>query len=523
MRPRLFASDAAEFSTLGLGSFHAVSCNVVEEINGTFELNMVMLATDPLMEQVQIGSIIAAKPNKTDPVQAFVVEHISKAINSEIEIYATHICQHRGKLIPVNKFTANGLAAAITAIRNNSLEANPFTITTDKTSSTTMKQEVPKSFRELLGGTEGSLIDTYGGELYFDNFNVKLLSRRGSDEGAQIMYGQNMTEFVHETDFSWNGSATGVKPFYYSNGTYVTSAVKYSRYADLFPYKKTVAVDFTEEFDTTPTASQLAYYAQSWINSKGLPAVNLTVAFDHFRKISNQDNVQIGDNVRILNSMYDVDLSSRIIGTDFNVLSEEYNSITIGDLKDTINDAISSLTEPGNVQKGLNIFPLGSVVMTSENNAPSFAGTWELIDKSFKAETITTNVSDYFTLNTTNMTSVSSFVLIKSEKQIAVRLRFVTKVALSETNTNFGTFSVAALGMSAMYQFNFTAQSDNGNAQLSMVLTGEGVLRCDDVITKTSGGSLAAGSQVDMYFVYAANKNHLLDSACDRFYWKRTA
>lgn len=522
MRPRLFAPDATTFSSLGIGSFAPISCNVVEEINGTYEMNMVILPTDPLMEQVQIGSIIAAKPNKTDPVQAFCVEHISKAISGEIEIYATHIVQFRGKLIPVNKFTANGLAAAIAAIAHNSLETNPFTITTDKTSSTTMKQDVPHSFRELLGGTEGSLIDTYGGELYYDNFNVKLLARRGSDEGVQVMYGKNMTEFLHESEFSWNGSATGVKPYYFSDDGYVTSAVKYSRYADLFPYKKTVAMDFTDQFESLPTSSQVANLAQSWINSRGLPAVNLTVAFDQFTEMSHTDDVHIGDTVHIINNVYDVNMTSRIVGTDFNVLTEEYNAITIGDLKDTVNDAITSLMDTGDTQKGLNIFPVGSVVVTSTNNAPSYEGTWKLFDKSYKTVLSTTR-ADYVTLNDANTTAVGSFVFMRSDKMVSVRMRINPKVAVSDSTVIFCTLDRAAMGMSNMYQIYTTGFSDGGNALLELAITANGEVESLDVFPKTDGGTLPAGQQFDLYFNYAVNPSHMLDSACDRFYWRRTA
>lgn len=522
MRPRLFDSDATVFSTMGIGSLAPISCNVVEEINGTYEMSMVILVTDPLMEQVKIGSIIAAKPNKTDPVQAFCVEHIGKAINGEIEIYATHICQFRGKLIPVNKFTANGLAAAIAAISHNSLEPNPFTITTDKTSSTTMKQDVPHSFRELLGGTEGSLIDTYGGELYYDNFSVKLLSRRGSDEGAQVMYGKNMTEFIHESDFSWNGSATGVKPYYFSDDGYVTSAIKYSRYADLFPYKKTVAMDFTDQFESVPTSSQLASLAQSWINSRGLPAVNLTVAFDQFAEMSHTDDVHIGDTVRIINNVYDVNMTSRIIGTDFNVLAEEYNTITIGDLKDTINDAITSLMDTGDTPKGLNIFPVGSVVVTSTNNAPAYEGTWVLFDKSYKT-VISTTWADYVTVNDTNTTSVGSFIFHRSDKMVSIRIRIIPKVAVSDSTLEFCTLDRTAMGMTSMYQIYTVGMSDGGNTLTEIAVTANGVIESLDVFPKTDGSTHPAGQQIDIYFNYAVNPVHMIDSHCDKFFWRRTA
>lgn len=109
MRPRLFPSNAVSFDTRGYGDIDALSCTVKESLNGEYSLEMKMFAADPLFQYLEIGSIIAAKPNETDPRQAFCVESIGKDINGEVDVYATHIVQFRSKLIPVANYTATSL------------------------------------------------------------------------------------------------------------------------------------------------------------------------------------------------------------------------------------------------------------------------------------------------------------------------------------------------------------------------------------------------------------------------------
>ena len=160
MIPRLFTSDATSFNSNGIGLLNdTTECIVTEGLNGNFELNMRILVTDPYFDRIGIGSIIVAISSNTSSRQAFVVEHISKNINGEAEIYAVHIAQHRTKLIPIGTFSATSLSDAITKIQANSLETNPFTLSTDKSVASPLVYTEPRSFRECLGGKEGSLLD----------------------------------------------------------------------------------------------------------------------------------------------------------------------------------------------------------------------------------------------------------------------------------------------------------------------------------------------------------------------------
>lgn len=344
MIPRLLGENPSNFSANGLGLITGtVSAFVSEQLNGDYYLEMEVFATDKLFQHIHVGSVISAQPNKFDGYQAFVVEHISKPIDGISSIYATHIAQYRAKLIPVRAFTATSLANALSLMKSRSLESNPFTITTDKTSTTPMANLVPHTFRELMGGVRGSLIDTYGGEFHYDNYSIELLARRGrTSTDIRIMYGRNMTEFVMDEDFSWTDSLTGVVPYWAgADGTTVVGSVQYSGNKSLYPYAKTGILDCTQFFTEQPTAAQLNTYAATWIADKGLPAVNLTVAFD---QLQNADSlVQIGDKVTITNSMYNVSTTSRVIGYTYNVLSEEYESIEIGAKQASVNDAITGV------------------------------------------------------------------------------------------------------------------------------------------------------------------------------------
>lgn len=346
MKPRLLGDNPSSFETLGYGMLNqTISAFVFEELNGDYYLEMEITVDDPNFKNIHVGSVISCAPNKTDGLQGFVVEHIGKPIDGVCEIYATHIAQHRAQLIPVNTFTSTSLANALSLMKSRSMESNPFTITTNKSSTTAMKNVIPHSFRELMGGVEGSLIDTYGGEFHYDNYSIELLAKRGNTTSSiRILYGSNMTDFKLEEDFSFTSSVTGVVPYWAgAEGEVVIGSAQYSTYRDYYAYRKTVPLDCTEQFETKPTAAQLNAYAATYMTSKGLPAVNMEVAFDHLQ--SSSKNLQIGDTVTVVNKMYNVSEQRRIVATRFNVLSEEYETITIGDQKESVSDAITNLVD----------------------------------------------------------------------------------------------------------------------------------------------------------------------------------
>ncbi len=371
MKPILFPADATSFNTNGIGVITTASDGYVRrELKGDYELEMTMHISDPLYPSVQIGSIIVAKPNATDRVQPFCVEQISKAMNGQVNIFATHIGQFRTKLIAVRGFEphtliptpdANEILNAFTHFTTMAApQAQPFTFATDKTSAVGYSNPYVKSLRDLMGGSEGSLLDVYGGEWDFDQMDLKLLTRLGSDQGAQIIYGLNMSGFVIEDEYKWNFSPNGVYPFWYKEdiGASYGSIVRSGEYV---PYDQIVPLDCTNKFKDQPTSAQLTSYATSWINKKGRPTFNVKASFEDittlpmYRELLPRlATLRIGDTVTVIMPKYNVNYQTRVITMDYDFLRERYNSIEIGDSKSTINDAIQETVATESKQEKIN-------------------------------------------------------------------------------------------------------------------------------------------------------------------------
>lgn len=178
-------------------------------------------------------------------------------------------------------------------------------------------------------------------------------------------------------------------------------------------------------------------------------------------------------------------------------------------------------------------YPVGCVICTATNTNPSsqYGGTWTLIDKEFKTQVLTgTSSKPLFTINTTNVNSISSAVRASFDgKNIYIRMHLNTKVALTDTTITLGTFDLEGLGMTTTTGsvLNFIAGYCTGGTNKDGVaicqISSSGVLSSRDVITRVSGGSIAASSDIRFFFHYMYNTGYVNDSFCDKFYWRRTA
>lgn len=171
--------------------------------------------------------------------------------------------------------------------------------------------------------------------------------------------------------------------------------------------------------------------------------------------------------------------------------------------------------------------PVGSVLITSTNTNPSseLGGTWTLIDKEFKELKIEDETGTYFTKNETNITSFK-FYAIRNKKSISCRLNVFNAVELSESDVILGTLNLEKLGITRLYYglISNLGATDGGNGAFQFSISWEtGKITSNDIIPKNDGGIIAIGSSCYMWFEIPFLSEHMLDSACDKFYWKRTA
>jgi len=228
----LYEKNEKLFTSLGLGVLRdAISCIVLEELNGTFELELEYPINGQHYSDIDYKRIVFTKPNEYDTPQPFRIYSIVKSIEGTIIVNAEHISYDMSGYT-IKAFDAISLFDALIKIQNGSVIESPFTFSTNKINvNTTMKTQRPYNMRALLAGQEGSLLDIYGGEYKFDKFNVELKVRRGEDRGVTIRHGKNMTDLEKET--KTDKVYTGVFPFYF-NVRSDTKTVSETYYTEIF-------------------------------------------------------------------------------------------------------------------------------------------------------------------------------------------------------------------------------------------------------------------------------------------------
>lgn len=354
MIPILFKSDATDFTTNGIGRLtDAISCTVTEERNGQYELEMQYPMDGQYYSEIRTSSIIAAIPYDGAKIQAFQVYKISRALGGRVTINAQHI-SYRLNWIPVMPFSASSLADTLEKIKVNSAENNPFTFEADFTSTVSCGFTIPTGCKSVLGGVDGSVLDTYGGEYEWDNFTVKLHRNRGSEKPITLLYGKNITDLTQEEVIS--NTYTGVCPYWSATDNNITVTLPEKvisvEEAKNFPFHRTKVVDFSGQFDAQPTIEQLREATTEYIeaNNIGVPDVSIEVSFinlagtDGYEDAAPLETVQLGDTISVYFEKLGVQTRAKVIGYEYNVLTEKYENVSIGTSRSTL---ASTIVEQG--------------------------------------------------------------------------------------------------------------------------------------------------------------------------------
>lgn len=349
MIPILFPANATSFSSNGLGRLaDAISCEVREVLNGAYTLTMTYPFDGIHASDIAHGRIIYAKANQTDGPQAFRITQIQETLEDrKLKISANHISYDLSGY-PISPFSATGIANALSELRSHCLVSSPFSISTNLTNtSSAFKVEHAKSFRNCIGGEEGSLLDVFGGELKFDNFSISLLSSRGSNNGVSIRYAKNMESFMNVR--SVESAFSGVLSYYASGDTVVTGGIVNASGSN-FPTPKIYLNDATSVFDSTPTVSQLNSESTRYINANyiGREYIDtVTASFvslgqtEEYKHLKAFETVDLGDTVNVIYKSFNT--SIKAVEHTFDSLNERYIKMVLGQKKATLYKTIREI------------------------------------------------------------------------------------------------------------------------------------------------------------------------------------
>lgn len=354
MIPILYDKTETAFVSNGLARLRdCVSCVVSETRNGAYECDFEYPVSGAHFDLIQIGRIIGVTHDETDDIQPFDIISYTKPIEGVVTFHAVHI-SYRQSYLTVTGSNINSLEDAFTLFAS-ATPTNPFIYSTDKNSTgyLSIADGVPKTVRQMLGGTEGSVLDTYGGEYVWDKWNVKLLSARGRKRNFSIYYGVNMMSYNEECDSS--SCYSSCVPYWTDGSSTVIGDKQTAPGITASGRDQCVPLDVSDKFEGQPTKAQVEAMGLSLITSQNTtaPTQNITVSFIRLQDMAEYESYQqlmmceLCDTINVVFPESNSSGSFKIVKTTWNVLENRYESMELGALATTLSEALG-LSNGGN-------------------------------------------------------------------------------------------------------------------------------------------------------------------------------
>lgn len=340
------------------------ACVVTEERNGIFELSMKYPVAGSLFVELAVDRFIKAKPNDTSDLQMFRIYEITKPINGVVTVKAEHL-SYALSHYPVNNISVTGNAAlvidTILTNANANLEtAHNFSVATTDISASKQFEYAVGSVRSALGGSDGSVLDVFGGEYEFDNYVIRLHQHRGADTGVIVAYGKNLTGL--EVTTSSESSYTHLFPYCKDDEeNIVTITNKRIAVTNNSGIAQRVLIkDFSSFFaeGEEKNAANLLSHANAWLanNDINAPSIHVKVSFVHlwqspeYRNVAALEKASLCDYVTVRHQTLGVDIKAQVIRTVYNTLSERYESIELGSAKASFANTVRQATDKARLE-----------------------------------------------------------------------------------------------------------------------------------------------------------------------------
>ncbi|EGP5479069.1 hypothetical protein DZ780_05430 [Enterococcus faecium] len=231
------------------------------------------------------------------------------------------------------------------------------------------------NFLEFFGGKEGSILDRFHGEFLKDNNTLRHETRLGTDHKIKAIYTKNLTGLDLEIDAQ--SVLVGVYPFISSSSEgedeiTLPEEVIFTDYVDDYPAGYVSFVDFKDKATDVATLREAA---KDWLKTnidKQKPQVSGSIELVPLRhqrgyeKFVDLEKVSMGDGVDVYHPQLKVNMSARIVEYTFNVLTNSYDKLVVGNVKtnflentennvsNLINDAIDQLKNGGEISDLIN-------------------------------------------------------------------------------------------------------------------------------------------------------------------------
>lgn len=376
---RLFSSNDKVFTSNGDIVINPFKAKVHKEDNGDYYLNLEV--SIKYADYLVTGKIIVA--DTPQGAQAFRITNLTKKSN-KISLKAWHVFYDSKNYLIADSYVVDmNCNNALDHLNRATEPSSEFTTISD-VSTVDSYRCVRKSLYEAIQ----TVIERWGGHLVRDNFNIKIMSNIGVDNGVTVRYAKNLKELTCEEN--WDNVVTKLLPvgkdgillndLDASQSIYMTSDNQWE-----IPFTKTVSFeqnDIEQDNYQDETSykqaliDNLKKQAREYLEENCMPQVNYTM------KANLEKITDIGDTVEVIDERLKVNLMTNVISFEYDCILKKYTEIEFGNFKKSLsgfaNSVISSTTQLTKDEVNKNI-PIISDTVT-QNITGSFSSSYVQYD-----------------------------------------------------------------------------------------------------------------------------------------------
>ena len=361
----IYNADNTIFENNGDMTLFPELCNVEAGLNGSWEMQM----EHPIDEEerwkyIKEGAVIAA-PFLMSKKQLFRI-YWKKKGNTGISAKARPVFFDAAGEVFLNDVrpTSKNGQEALDVMTSGQTKYKAISNIAKESTAYYIRKNLIEA---LQSDNDQSFINRWGGEVFYDNYNVYVNERVGLDNGLHIEIGLNSDAIEAEIDMS--DVATRIVPISY-NGYGITDSNPWidSPLIDKYPVVYTKVVEFREvkmredvsdsddenviicdsdEERNTALTNKCKELFDSGIDR---PTANYRVSLidlsqiEQFKDLKNLRSVSLGDTVHCKNAELDIETDGRIIKVVYDCIQEKNESVEIGQFTHNyINDFESAL------------------------------------------------------------------------------------------------------------------------------------------------------------------------------------
>ena len=346
MIPILYDKTETAYISNGLCRLRdCISCKVTEERNGVYECDFTYPVNGANFEQIVPGRTIGVTHDETGDVQPFDIVAYTKPINGIVTFHCVHYSYRLKEVVFNTSVAVNSLADAFTLL-GTAAPAFSFSADFTATGYASAFGMIPRTVRQVLGGMDGSVLDTYGGEFRWNKNSVELLKARGQMRDFTVRYGVNLVDFNDEADFE--ATFSSCVP-YWVNGDEIVLGDMVNSGMDTYNGRNIIVpLDLTDKFEDKPTKAQLESAAASYMNANKTTLPKQTIKVDFIRLQDSPEyeqykgllNCGLCDSINVVFPAYNMSGIFKIVRTVWDVLEGRYTEMELGDLSTTLSEAL---------------------------------------------------------------------------------------------------------------------------------------------------------------------------------------